>query len=143
MAFRNVANEVSSTIVYAGEVGRDAGRCVQMVALADKAWTESAFNASGVSIESADAIWLGHDPHGFSRLARMTAWLLHHLELPATWVHQAAIASGHGHCRHADGGAAAGGHTSCPTTDLALFGQFADLVRRELKRDQFRHEWAR
>jgi hypothetical protein len=141
--FKNPALEKSATIVYAGEVGRDAGRCAQMIALADKPWTQCELNPAAVSIECADAVWLGHDPHGFSRLARMTAWLLHHLELPATWVHHSMIASGRGHCRHADGGTAACGHTQCPTTSLALYGQFSELVRQELRRGHFRERWAR
>jgi hypothetical protein len=137
------ANEKSSTIVYAGEVGPDAGRCVQMISLADKPWTQSELNGSAVSIEAADAIWLGHDPHGFSRLARMNAWLLHELGLPATWVTHAHIASGRGFTRHADGGTAAGGHTQCPTTNLALWHQFGELVHHELRRGHLRHVWAR
>ncbi len=37
---------------------------------------------TGVSYETADAIWLGHDPEGFCRLARMVASELHHNNLP-------------------------------------------------------------
>lgn len=142
--FLNPANEASSHFVYAGELGHDAGRCVQMVPLAAKAWTEANYNPIGISIECADAIWLGKDPHGFARTARIVGWLLRHEGLPDRWLSASALAAGgRGFCRHADGGSAGGGHTACPTTDLELWHQFVERVRGELAHGGYRDVWAR
>lgn len=141
--FLNPACQASAHFVYAGEVGPDAGRCVQMVQLADKAWTEAADNPKGVSIECGDGIWLGGDPRGFARTARIVAWLLRHEQLPAAWVRDPHGTHEHGFSRHADGGAADGGHTVCPTADLELWGQFVGRVKAELAHGGFRDVWAR
>ncbi len=50
--FKNPANQASAHFVYAGEVGPDKGRCVQMVAYADKSWTEAQDNPRGVSSDA-------------------------------------------------------------------------------------------
>jgi hypothetical protein len=138
----NPKNEASSHFVYAGEIGHDAGQCVQMVALKDKAWTEAAFNSEGISIECADAIWLLHDPKGFARAARITAWLLQHEHLPGAWVRDPHTHA-KGLARHADAGSAGGGHTACPTTDKELWIQFVSRVKAELAHGGFRADWAR
>jgi len=140
--FLQPANQASAHFVYAGETGNDAGRCAQMVPLAAKAWTEAAFNSEGVSIECADAIWLGHDPVGFARTARICGWLLQHQHLPALWVHDPHTHQ-RGITRHADGGADAGGHTACPTTDLELWQQFVSRTAAELLHGHYRTGWAR
>lgn len=140
--FKNRAANASAHIVYAGEVGPDAGECVQMVALKDKAWTEGFFNDEGVSIECGDAMWLGHDPKGFARAARITGWLLKDLDLDAQWVADPHAAK-EGVSRHADGGQDGGGHTACPTTDLELWRQFIGRVKAEVAFDGYRREWAR
>src|SRR6266516_3956250 len=114
--FMNSANQVSSHLVYAGEQGPDAGRCVQMVKLADKAWTEAAFNSVGVSIESSDRIWLGGDSAGLHRLARIVGWLLKEFRLPAVDLEGASVLDGKGFTRHGALGANGGGHPDCPTS---------------------------
>jgi hypothetical protein len=141
--FLDPANEASAHLVYAGEVGLSAGRCVQMVRLADKAWTEGADNGEGVSIECGDAMWLGHDPVGFARAARIVGWLLRHEHLPAAWVRHPHTTHYHGVTRHADGGAADGGHTICPTADLELWHQFVARVKGELVHGGYRDKWLR
>lgn len=140
--FLNPANQASAHFVYAGQTGADAGKCCQMIPLAGKAWTEAAFNSEGVSIESADAIWLGHDPNGFAQLARIVGWLLHHEKLPAAWVHDPHTHA-KGFARHADGGADGGGHTACPTTDMQLWAQFVERVKGEFAHGGYRTRWAR
>jgi hypothetical protein len=140
--FQNPRSDASSTCVYAGEVGRDAGRCVQMVPYSRKAWTESAFNRTGVSLECADAMWLGHDPAGFARAARIIAFWCHEFNLPPNWVHGPTLPL-RGFLRHADGLARAGGHTSCPTTDMELWWQFVGRVKREYATGHFRRTWGR
>lgn len=140
--FRNRASEASSHIAYAGEVGPDKGRCIQGVRLADKAWTEAADNGEGVSVEFADAMWLGHDPEGFAVAARIFGWLCRHEDLPAIWVHHPHTTHFKGVSRHADGGAADGGHTLCPTADLELFGQFVRRVKLEMLHGGYRKAWA-
>lgn len=137
------ANQASAHIVYAGEVGKDAGRCVQMVALAEKSWTEAADNPEGVSVECADAMWLGHDPKGFARAARIAGWLLGHEHLPAAWVRNPHSTHIHGISRHADGGTPDGGHTLCPTDDLQLWHQFVSRVKAEIAFGKYRKVWAR
>lgn len=141
--FMDPSKQASAHIVYAGEVGRSAGRCVQMVRLRDKAWTEAADNAEGVSIECGDAMWLGRDPHGFARAARIVGWLLRHERLPAAWVRHPHTTHYHGVTRHADGGAADGGHTVCPTADLELWRQFVARVKGELLHGGYRDAWAK
>src|SRR5581483_3115732 len=117
------ANQASAHVVFPGSAV--PGEATQMVAWDDKAWAEAAYNPSSDDIESADAIWLGHDPHGMAVLARIVAFRLHARGLPATW------SAERGFCRHADLGSAGGGHTQCPTTDLALWRAFCGLVERE------------
>lgn len=141
--FENPANQASAHIVYAGEVGPSAGRCVQMVPLHLKAWTEALDNSEGVSVECGDAMWLGHDPEGFARAARIAGWLLLDEKLPAAWVRHPHTTHYHGIARHADGGAADGGHTVCPTADLELFAQFVARVKAEIAHGGYRKEWAR
>jgi N-acetyl-anhydromuramyl-L-alanine amidase AmpD len=142
--FENPADKASAHLVYAGEVGPNAGRCVQMVKVADKAWTEAAFNPWGISIESADAIWTGDDVDGFERLARIVAWLCHHYNISATWIqHPDLHQNPHGVCRHGDLGTLGGGHTSCPTTDPVQWQHFMALVAGEMRRGGFRPEWTR
>lgn len=141
---RSSSSSASAHVVYAGELGPHAGDAAQLVPFAAKAWTESAFNSTGVSVESADAIWKGHDPHGFARLARIVAGLCH-FELDACrLVDRHGILTGvHGFTRHADGGAEAGGHTSCPTRDLELWHQFGERVVAEHRHGGFRPSWGR
>jgi hypothetical protein len=138
--FQNPANEASSHFVFPGSAVPN--HCTQMVARKDKSWTEALYNRTGISIESADAIWLGHDPDGFVQLARITAFLLHENGLPPNWVHGFTFAR-KGFLRHADGGALAGGHTQCPTTDMQLWGQFVQRVQAEHHRGGFRKVWDR
>lgn len=136
----NPVSRASAHVVYAGEIGRDAGRAVQMVPWERKAWTEGVFNRTGVSVEFADAIFLGTDPEGFARSARIIAFLCHEFNLPARWRHGATLPL-RGFCRHADGLAAAGGHLFCPTTDLELWWQFVGRVKLESAHGHFRPSW--
>jgi hypothetical protein len=135
--FKNPANQASAHIVYPGSAVAHGREATQMVTWAQKAWTEAAYNPSSDDIESADAIWLGHDWFGFHVLARMVAARLAARGLPAVW------STERGFCRHADLGAAGGGHTQCPTTDLHLWRLFAATVHHELERGGFRKEWGR
>jgi hypothetical protein len=133
--FRDPRNRASAHIVFPGS--SDAGAATQMVAWDQMAWAEAAYNPAADDVESADAIWLGHDPHGFAVLARIVAFRLHARGLPAVW------STRHGVCRHADLGAAGGGHTECPTTDLALWRRFVAAVQHETARGGFRESWGR
>lgn len=138
----NPESQASAHVVYAGETGPDAGKAMQLVPWADKAWTQCAFNAVGISIETADAVWAGHDPHGFARLARMTALVLHVHGWYPRWVKPAGLLAGtRGHTRHADAGAAGCGHLECPTADLALYQQFAERVTAEYRYGGFRSSY--
>jgi len=133
--FRNPAHQVSAHFVYPGSAVPN--EATQMVRYADYAWAEAAYNPSSVEVESADAIWLHSDDDGLHQLARIVAFLLHRYGLPAVW------SSRRGFCRHADLGAAGGGHTECPTTDLGLWRIFCRLVQAEADRGHFRPVWGR
>lgn len=133
--FENDKNGASAHVVFPGSAV--PGKATQMVAWADKAWAEAAYNPSSDDIECADAIWLGHDPVGLHVLARMVAKRLHARGIPCVW------SAEHGFCRHADLGAAGGGHFSCPTTSTALWHAFCGLVEHEYHRLPFRPVWGR
>ena len=147
--FRNPANQVSSHIVYAGEQGKDAGRCVQMVDLVDKAWTEAAFNSVAVSVESSDRLWVGDDIAGLHRLARIVGWLLLHANpdgpLPPVDLEGTAVLTGRGFTRHGALGVNGGGHPACPTTSPhdPKWMLFKGLVKQEYDRGAFRTVWAK
>ena len=133
--FTDPKNQASAHVVLPGSAV--PGEATQMVPWDQAAWAEAAFNASSVEIECADAIWLGHDPHGLHVAARITAYLLHRYRLPARWSTET------GYCRHADLGQSGGGHTACPTTDLHVWGAFSELVKHEVARGGFRPTWGR
>ena len=137
-------SQASAHVVYGGTLERAAGQAVQLVPFAEKAWTECELNPVGISVESADAIWTGHDAHGFAQLARIVA-LLCHLQLDACRPVSAAgiVAGSHGFTRHADAGALGCGHLECPTTDAALWAQFAERVVAEHRLGGFRERWGR
>lgn len=143
--FMDPKHEVSSHFVYAGEQGPDAGRCAQMVPLAEKAWTEERFNGVGVSIESADDIWLGTDDDGLRRLARITAWLLWKFQLPAIDLEGEAVLSGRGFTRHGALGTNGGGHPFCPTSSPSdpRWKLFVGQVKHEVARGGLRKVWAK
>jgi len=131
--FEDPANDASAHIVYPGSAV--PGKATQMVRFSEAAWTEAAYNSKGISIESADAIWQGHDPAGFHQLARMVAGLLHYNQLPCRWSTES------GFCRHGDLGSAGGGHTVCPTGNMELWKSFAALVEFEYHHGGFRPSW--
>lgn len=143
--FKETSAQVSAHLVYAGAIGPDANKLVQMVPFSEKAWTECDFNPIGISIESADAIWDGHDPVGFAVLARMVALILHKHGWPVRWVREQGLLAGtQGFARHADGGAMGCGHIYCPTTDMELWHQFCDRVTAEYRHGHFTHgEWGK
>lgn len=132
--FSNPKNGASAHIVYPGSAV--PGEATQMVAWNQYAWAEASYNPDADEVESADAIWLGKDRHGMEVLARIVACRLHARNLPPVW------SSRHGFCRHADLGAAGGGHTSCPTTDMEVWRHFVSLVKGEYTRGGCR-PWGR
>lgn len=141
--FSAPANRASAHVVFPGSA--DPGHATQMVAWDALAWAEAAYNAGADEVESADACWLPDprragkviDEAGLAVLARIVAYRLHVRKLPPVW------SARQGFCRHADLGAAGGGHTACPTTDLALWRRFSALVQAEYHRGGFRPSWGR
>lgn len=131
--FKNPANKASAHIVFPGSAV--PGKATQMVGWNAMAWTEAAYNPYCDEIECADAVWLGADPEGLAVLARIVAFRLHVRNLPAVWSNRK------GFCRHADLGAAGGGHFQCPTVDLTLWKEFVSMVQGEVKRGGFRSHW--
>lgn len=137
-------SQASAHVVYAGEIGPDAGKAFQLVPWSRKAWTECSLNDFGIGLEFADAIWRGHDPHGFAAGARMTALILHIHGLPPRWVRGQALLGGtKGHSRHADGGRMGCGHVYCPTSDLDLYEQFHERVVAEVRHGGFRDKYGK
>lgn len=137
---RNPTSEASAHVVYGN------GEAVQLVPFAAKAWTECDLNAVGISVESADAIWKGRDPHGFAQLARIVAGLCHfHLEpTQARYVTSAGILSGaQGFTFHRTAGALGCGHTHCPSDDAELLMQFRNRVFAESQHKGWRKAWGR
>lgn len=143
----NPASQVSSHLVFPGSAV--PGEATQMVGWQDYAWAEAAYNPVAVEVESADAIWVPmsdgtRDSTGMAVLARIVAFLLASgggLHDPKTRVLPAVWSTNRGFCRHADLGAAGGGHTSCPTTDIGLWRHFVSLVQAEYARAGFRPAW--
>jgi hypothetical protein len=133
--FENPANDASAHVVFPGSA--DKGKATQMVSWNEAAWAESAYNNSSDDIESADAIWLGHDPRGFEELARIVAMRCNVRKIPPVW------SISNGFCRHADLGIAGGGHLECPTTNLALWHKFVNAVHYEFHRGGFRPVWGK
>lgn len=144
---RDAKNRASAHVVHPGTIA--PGLATQLVRWSDFAWAEAAYNPTSVEVESADAIWIQdehgvYDEVGLETLARITAFLLStggglHLPtertLPPVWSHE------RGFCRHADLGAAGGGHTECPTTDVARWRHFCSRVEYQWHLGQFRPTW--
>lgn len=133
--FKDPAHQASAHVVYPGSAV--PGEATQMVHWTDFAWTEAAYNPVANEVESADAIWLGHDPDGMAQLARIVAFLLQRANLPAVWSTHA------GFCRHADLGQPGGGHLECPTVNMTVWRHFISLVQHEDERSGFRAVWGR
>ena len=110
----------------------------QLVRWSEKSWSCEAFNGVSEGLEIDDDAWTGKDPEALRVAARIVAFRLHKRGLPARWARKG---YGRGFCRHADLGLAGGGHTECPTTNLILWLKFVYMVKRELRRGNFRHEW--
>jgi len=148
-SFQSVCNwlsdprsQASAHVVYGGTLNDPEGEAAQLVKWEDKAWTQCALNPVGLSVESADAIWQGHDAHGFAQLARIVALLCHlQLQVCRELTPAAVLAGSQGFARHADAGALGCGHLSCPTADAELWQQFASRVIEEYRHGGFRSSW--
>lgn len=135
--FSDPKNQASAHGVYKGEKGKDAGRCVQMVPLDDKAWACAGFNAVSDNWEFGDDMWLGKDPEGLKVAARIVAWNCWKRRLPPTWIRGKTLLEGKGFCRHADLGRVGGGHSD-PTTNQKQWLKFVYMVKHEYERGKFR-----
>ena len=133
--FGDTAHRASAHVVYPGSAQPD--EATQMVRWSSYAWAEAAYNPVAVEVESADAIWLGDDLAGFEQLARIVGFLLTAYDLPPVWSHR------RGFCRHADLGTLGGGHTACPTTDVALWRHFVRRVQVQHARGGYRRSWGK
>lgn len=140
--FMDPANRASAHLVYPGSAV--AGEATQMVSWAEMAWGEAAYNPVADEVESADAHWpdalpagVKPDAEGLAVLARIVACRLHARGLPPIWSTQ------RGFCRHADLGAAGGGHPDCPTVDVPYWRGFVKLVQQEYARSGCLNPWGR
>jgi hypothetical protein len=137
--FLDPTHRASAHIVFPGSAKPD--EATQMVGWDDMAWAEAAYNPVSDEVETADALWpdanKAPDAVGLAVLARIVAFRLHVRSLPPVW------STRRGFCRHADLGAAGGGHTECPTTNLTYWRHFVTLVQEEAARGGFRKTWGR
>jgi hypothetical protein len=131
--FSDPANKASAHVVFPGSAV--PGQATQMVGWSQAAWAEAAFNRKSDDVECADAIWLPDKAHpgkvideaGLMTLAAIVSHRLIRRSLPAYW----SVRSGF--CRHADLGAAGGGHSECPTTNVALWRRFVAIVQADYR----------
>jgi N-acetyl-anhydromuramyl-L-alanine amidase AmpD len=121
--FANSHSQVSAHFV----LKEDGTQLVQMVSLADKAWHVVSFNAFAVGIEMAGFAAKGFSDAEWQAAARVAAFLLHHLDLPPTWVQKGA---GEGICRHYDLGRLGGGHTDPCSTETAPWKTFMGFLAK-------------
>jgi hypothetical protein len=132
--FEQAASQVSAHYV----VKEDGTEATQMVDLAKKAWHACLFNSRSVGIEMAGIEAQGIDDRCWAATATMTAYLLHHLQIPCKF---AEGGTGPGFCRHYDLGQAGGGHND-PTTDSAVWAKFVALVESEYAKGDFPALWS-
>jgi hypothetical protein len=131
--FEQAASQVSAHYV----VKEDGTEATQMVDLAKKAWHACLFNSRSVGIEMAGKESVGIDDRCWAATAAMTAYLLHHLQIPCKF---AEGGTGPGFCRHLDLGQAGGGHND-PTTDPAVWAKFVAMVEAEYAKADFPALW--
>jgi hypothetical protein len=114
-----------------------------MVKYSKKAWAQVDFNSVSVSIEFADAIWLGKDAQGFLVAAKIVAQLLKVVGSPPQWVHGASLMHApHGFTRHYDLGVIGGNHTD-PTVDYQLWQKFVAEVQKQYKTGGLKKVWGK
>jgi len=131
--FEQAQSQVSAHFV----VKEDGTEATQMVDLAKKAWHACAFNSRSVGIEMAGVEAKGIDERCWATTAAMTAYLLHHLQIPLRWAEKGV---GPGFCSHYDLGQAGGGHDD-PTTDPAVWAKFVAMVGLEYSKADFPPLW--
>lgn len=139
---RDPAHPDSAHIVFPGSAVPDTA--AQLVSWNDMAWAEAAYNPVADEVETADELWpdalpAGQKPDaaGLAVLARIVAFRCHIRGIPPVW------STTRGFCRHADLGAAGGGHTQCPTTDIAYWKAFCRQVTAQYERGGFLPRWGR
>lgn len=123
-----------------GVLREDGGEFTQLVRIADKAWTQGAFNPRAIGVEHSNVTSKGYSTEKQLRVsARIFGWLAWKLDIP---VRISRNGSGPGICRHADLGAAGGGHTQCGMGDAA-FHRWLEMIHHEVERGDFKKQWAR
>lgn len=133
---RNPASSASAHLV----LNEPGTQCVQLVRLADKAWTQAAYNPRCVSLELANVTTKGYaTDHQLRVAARIFGWLLWQLGIPDRWARGGV---GPGVCRHLELGAAGGGHTQCGPSDTG-WQLFRHYLAHEVERGDYRRTWAR
>jgi N-acetyl-anhydromuramyl-L-alanine amidase AmpD len=123
-------------------VREDGNEVTQLVPFSRKAWHAMAANWHFIGIELAGFL----DREGeeeWRSAARIVAYLCTHFKIPPTWNVRHGGAFTPGITRHADLGAAGGGHHD-PTSKISgdeSWLWFISLVQREYKRGEFRPQW--
>ncbi len=135
----NPKSQASAHVLTEGN-GTGVDVATQLVAWDRKAWHAMAFNSISYGIEVDDDAWDGGDKGAFLTAARIVAFLCARTGIPAAQARNPLANAGV--VRHADLGAAGGGHTD-PTLDATLWRGFLRQVVRELDRGGFRKTWGR
>lgn len=121
-------------------VREDGGETTQIVRMADKAWTQGAFNPRAIGVEHSNLTAKGYATEAQLReSARLYAWLSWKHSIPVRF---ARGGHGPGICRHLDLGEAGGGHLSCGMGDADLF-RWLEMIHAERMRGGFRKTYLR
>lgn len=133
---RNPVSQASAHLV----LREDGERAAQLVKLAEKAWTQAAYNPRCVSLELANTTAKGYaTDHQLRVAARIFGWLCLKLTIPPRW---ARGGHGSGVCMHRELGALGGGHTQCGPNDDG-WQRFLGYLAHEVERGDYRKVWAR
>lgn len=121
-------------------IREDGLEATQLVPIAEKAWTQAAFNPRAIGVEHANVTAKGYaTEHQLRVSARVFAFLCLREEIPPRW---ARGGHGAGVCYHGELGAAGGGHTQCGPR-LEAWERFLEMLHDELASGGFRRTWTR
>lgn len=133
---RNPASQASAHLV----VREDGLEASQLVPIAEKAWTQEAFNSRAIGIEHSNITHKGYSTEMQLRVsARIFGWFCLTEGVPPRWARNG---QGRGVCYHGELGAAGGGHTSCGP-DRSGWLRFLEYLHHEVNRGHYRKTWTR
>ncbi len=121
-------------------VREDGHEVTQLVEFSEKAWTQAFYNPRAIGVEHSNITQKGYaTEQQLRQSARIFGWILEQYDLPTRFARDGV---GKGVCRHADLGAAGGGHTQCGMGNKD-FWRWLEMIHDERERGGYRKEWAR